>query len=100
MSSQIGDSVGTFNSEGKFYFTKKVEIRKINMHYKLLSDNRAKYVRNKKLDKDIKAEDKILKPKVDHKKYLMKQSKLVNSKPPVNQGSSHESQEKLAKDFK
>lgn len=100
MSSQIGDSVGIFNPEGKFYFTKKVEIRKINMHYKLLSDNRAKYVRNKKLEKDIKAEDKILKSKIDHKKYLMKSSKSNNSQNPIVQISTHKSQEKLVKDYK
>jgi hypothetical protein len=71
ISSKLGDAVGIFDSEGTFKFKKKVEIRKMNMHYKLLSDNRAKYVRQKKLDSSIKKiEAKVIKPKVDHKKYL------------------------------
>ena len=99
MSSQIGDSVGIFNSEGKFYFSKKVEIRKINMHYKMFSDNRAKHVRFKKLEKDAKRSDeKSVKTKVDHKKYLMKQSKPNNSKIPIV--PNQKSHEKLVKDYK
>lgn len=68
LSTKLGDTVGTFTSDGVFQFTKKVEIRKVNMHYKLLSDNRAKHVRRNKLDESVKkTEDHVLKPKVDHK---------------------------------
>jgi hypothetical protein len=72
ISSKLGDNVGNFDSEGIFKFKKKVEIRKMNMHYKLLSDNRAKYVRQKKMDSTIKKSEMnvIIKPKVDHRKYL------------------------------
>lgn len=66
ISTKLGDTVGTINSQGVFQFTKKVEIRKVNMHYKLLAENRANFVRKKKLDESA-LEDRTLKPKVDHK---------------------------------
>lgn len=40
--------MGYFDDQGSFYFLKKVEIRKVNMHYKLISDNRATFVRNQR----------------------------------------------------
>lgn len=82
ISTQLGENVGTFNTNGKFLFTKKVEIRKVNLHYKLLADNRAKFVRKKKLKSSPKKlEERIQKTKkVDHKKYLKKQPKNYEPK--------------------
>ena len=70
ISSKLGDSVGVFDSHGCFRFIQKVEIRKMNMHYKLLADNRASFVRQKKLNHKEKKIERIDKNKVDHKKYL------------------------------
>lgn len=68
---KLGENVGTITEEGVFFFKSKVEIRKVNMHYKLLADNRAKHIRTQKLDESIKkTEEKVLKPKIDHQKYL------------------------------
>lgn len=85
MSTKLGDTVGNFDSEGRFHFNKKVEIRKINMHYKILADNRAKHVRKKKLEtSESKESTHAPKSKIDHKKYLMKPPKSYEPKQPVN----------------
>jgi hypothetical protein len=70
-STKLGETVGTITDKGVFVFKSNVEIRKVNMHYKLLADNRAKRIRTQKLDESIrKTEEKVLKPKIDHQKYL------------------------------
>jgi len=105
ISSKLGECVGTMTPEGEFLFTKKVEIRKVNMHYKLFTENRAKFVRIQKLDISVKkTEEKVLKPKVDHKKYLRKPPQPYEPKPASilksparmieeNQGQSFEGKE-------
>lgn len=81
MSTKLGENVGCFNDEGVFYFNRKVEIRKTNLHYKLLADNRAKFARKTKLESKEKLiepdiDKNVLKSKVNHRKYLKKLGKI------------------------
>jgi hypothetical protein len=80
ISPKLGEHVGYFDDNGMFYFIKRVEIRKVNMHYKLLADNRAKFVRQAKLESKQEApqkpEKQVLKSKVNHRKYIKKPGNL------------------------
>ena len=76
---RIGENIGYFDEEGVFYFMKRFEIKKVNVHYKLLADNRATLVRKNKLESKQQIPDiiekKTIKSKVNHKKYIKKPGK-------------------------
>lgn len=40
LTTRLGEHVGYFDDNGVFTFLKKAEIKKVNIYYKLLADNR------------------------------------------------------------